>query len=323
MRHTPSAPPTLSFTGHQTFAFRYTWLKKGFDAVTADPGVFSSEDASVTLGVGKNMVSAIRHGCRVSGLIEMWTRQHADLFEAPAARSFQQGKRGQFVPTDFGYSVFGDSGLDPYLDDPGTLWLLHWRLATNMALATTWYWGFNVSRKHRFTLGTFKQGLSEWAQQQRPEMRPVSENTYHRDVNCFIRTYCPARQGDLFAEETFDCPLVELNLIAELPDGTGYEFQRGAKETLPAAVVGYALKAFWEARFAGRESLSFTDLLDAPCSPGRVFRLDADSLVNYIEEIAAMTDGALRYDDTAGLKQIYRTRDFDQTALLTRYYGDG
>ena len=58
-----------SFSGHQTFPFRYTWLKKGVDAVTENPKIFSSENASVTLGVGKNMVNSIRHWCSVAGFI--------------------------------------------------------------------------------------------------------------------------------------------------------------------------------------------------------------------------------------------------------------
>ena len=52
-----------SFSGHETFPFRYPWLKKGFDAVRENPGVFSCDDAITTLGVGKNMVSSIRHWC--------------------------------------------------------------------------------------------------------------------------------------------------------------------------------------------------------------------------------------------------------------------
>ena len=59
-----------SFSGHQTFPFRYTWLKKGVDAVMDNPNVFTDDDAPVILGVGKNMVSSIRHWCSVSGLIE-------------------------------------------------------------------------------------------------------------------------------------------------------------------------------------------------------------------------------------------------------------
>ncbi len=48
------------FAAHQTFHPRFGWLKKGFDAVEKDPTVFSREDAPLVLGVGKNMVEAIR-----------------------------------------------------------------------------------------------------------------------------------------------------------------------------------------------------------------------------------------------------------------------
>ena len=56
-----SGHETFSFSGHETFPFRYTWLKKGVDAVSDDPSVFSSDRATITLGVGKNMVRSIRH----------------------------------------------------------------------------------------------------------------------------------------------------------------------------------------------------------------------------------------------------------------------
>jgi hypothetical protein len=53
--------PQHSFSGHETFPFRYLWLKKGFDAVRDNPGAFTRPDATTTLGVGKNMVRSIRH----------------------------------------------------------------------------------------------------------------------------------------------------------------------------------------------------------------------------------------------------------------------
>ena len=58
------------FSGHETFPFRYPWLKKGFDAVLSDGGAFLREDAITTLGVGKNMVRAIRHWCLAAGVLE-------------------------------------------------------------------------------------------------------------------------------------------------------------------------------------------------------------------------------------------------------------
>ena len=251
------------------------------------------------------MVSSIRHWCRAAGLIEEKIDQRTEL-EA----------------TDLGKTFFGNhnkEGLDPYLEDPATLWLIHYQIATNTDRATSWYWAFNVLRGNQFTPHLFTRDVYKWAQQQHA-MRPISENTLRRDVNCFIRTYCQSRHSDTLIEETFDCPLVELNLIAELPDGSGYEFQRGDKETLPIEIVTWALVTFWENHFSLQGSLSFTHLMYAPLSPGRIFRLDEDTMMTHLENLEQLTDKALQYDETAGLKEIHRHEDLDPKALLKRYY---
>ena len=304
--HTPTPYLTNpSFSGHQTFPFRYTWLKKGVDAVRDKPTIFSSEDASVTLGVGKNMVSSIRHWGSVAGLIR------TDTYE-----------RGRLVPTPLGKAIFDDKdGFDPYLDDPATLWLIHWQISTNINQATAWYWAFNILRENQFVTDTFKKELYEWTRQQKETMRPVSDNTLQRDVNCFIRTYCQSRHTAAIVEESFDCPLVELNLIAELPESNGYEFQRGEKETLPIEVFAAMLIAFWDARFSDRDAMSFRELMYAPISPGRIFRLDEDTMTLYLERLEHLTDGTLRYDETADLKQVYRSGNLNPMELLENYYG--
>ena len=106
--------------------------------MTEDPTIFSSENASVTLGVGKNMVSSIRHWCNVARLIKADSHQ-----------------RGRLVPTELGKSIFDDKdGFDPYLDDPATLWLIHWQISTNINQATAWYWAFNILRESQFAVET-------------------------------------------------------------------------------------------------------------------------------------------------------------------------
>ena len=295
-----------SFSGHQTFPFRYTWLKKGVDAVTKKQTqtIFSSENAPVILGVGKNMVASIRHWCSVAGLIRMDTRE-----------------RGRFVATPLGEAIFdNDNGFDPYLDDPATLWLIHWKIATNINQATSWYWAFNIFRENQFTPNTFKKQLSEWTQRQEASIRTASENTLQRDIHCFIRTYCQSDHTTTVVEESFDCPLVELNLITELPENNGYEFQRGEKETLPTQVFAATLIAFWAARFSDRDALPFSEVMYAPLSPGRIFRLDEDTMTIYLETLNEVTKGAFQYDETAGLKQIYQHRDLDPMELIKRYY---
>ena len=294
-----------SFSGHQTFPFRYTWLKKGYDAVKEDASVFTDDNATSILGVGKNMVQSIRHWCRVAGLIEI------------------EGKnQNTFVPTELGDNIFNDrDGFDPYLDDPATLWLIHSQIASNKNQSTGWYWAFNILKKNQFNSETFSIELHAWARLQNGSMRPASTNTLQRDVNCFIRTYCQSHQKAAVVEESFDCPLVELNLIHRLQDSEDYEFQRGEKDTLPVEVFTKTLINFWRLKYNERDSLPFAELMNVPLSPGRIFKLDEDSMTIYLEQLEDLTDGALNYDATADLKQVYRHKDYDPTQLLKRYYG--
>ena len=301
---------TPSFSGHQTFAFRYTWLKKGVDAVMDNPTVFSADNASVVLGVGKNMVSSIRHWCIVAGLIRI------DPYE-----------RGRLLATPLGKAIFSEDGFDPYLDDPATLWLIHWKIATNINQATAWYWAFNICTENQFIRTKFITDLYTWTQYEytrtngKPrKMKSFSDNTLQRDVNCLIRTYCQARYQEKVVEESFDCPLGELNLISELPEDGHYEFQRGKKETLPSEIIAATLVALWDARFPDRETLPFSDIMRAPLSPGRIFRIDEETMVHHLEELENLSNGGLRYDETANLKQVYRQKDINQIEFLRKYY---
>jgi hypothetical protein len=57
--------PSLQFSGHETFPLRQLWLRKAYDVLTTSSGktkgVFVDQDAIVRFGVGKNMVTAIKH----------------------------------------------------------------------------------------------------------------------------------------------------------------------------------------------------------------------------------------------------------------------
>ena len=51
---------------HETFALRYSWLTKGFQAFTKNPAVFSSDEATIDLGVG---IEGQRHQILVAGYL--------------------------------------------------------------------------------------------------------------------------------------------------------------------------------------------------------------------------------------------------------------
>ncbi len=297
-----------SFSGHETFPFRYTWLKKGVDAVDkirGDPTIFTDDSATITLGVGKNMVRSIHHWCQVTKLIEF--------------RGVDLNNRRRFLPTELGSRIFADDGFDPYLEDTATLWLIHWQLTTNANRATTWFWAFSIFGQNEFGRDIFTAELINWSE--RNTRNRISENSIKRDVDCFLRTYVPSRlTKNTIMEDTFDCPLVELALISNSPDGNTYRFHRGPKPSLQIEIFAAALAEFWDTYFSENSTLTFANIAYSENSPGRTFQLDEDTLVEYLEGLENLTDGAFRYDETAGVKQVYRNREIASTELLYRYY---
>lgn len=303
----PKSNSAVSFSGHETFPFRYGWLKKGIDAVTRDPAIFSKEHAMTEMGVGKNMVRSIRHWCSAAGLISEGSRGEAG--------------RGQLVVTPLGKKLFSDHGFDPYLEDTGTLWLMHLRIASNFRAATTWFWAFNLWNAAEFTKEVFISELRAWAAS--GSNKQVADNSLKRDADCFVRTYVQSRhhRGPV-SEDTLDCPLVDLHLIAELTDGRTYQFQRGPQPSLPDEIFTYALVEFWRGAGQPGSTLAFEKIAYEPGSPGRVFKLDEDSLSDRLERIEDVSGGLYGYDDTAGIKQIYKRSgdEIDPLELLKAYY---
>lgn len=294
-----------SFSGHETFPFRYAWMKKGVDAVEANPKVFASDDAMSDLGVGKNMVRSIRHWCLAAGLIE--------------EKSTAGDRNKRLTVSQLGRSVFSDSGLDPYLEDPATLWLLHWQLASAPDHATTWFWAFSHVHDLEFSKESLLDLLRSWINAN--NLKQVSDGTLERDVDCFLRTYTRSRGGHgSLNEDTLDCPLVDLEIISASSDHATYAFARGAHDSLPDGVVFFAVRSFWERFAPTRESLSLQELAHQPGSPGRVLKLDESSLAERLESFERLTKGSVVYDETAGLKQLYRKKKTSPKDALDLVY---
>jgi len=290
---------SFSFSGHETFSLRHGWLKKGIDGVSLKSDFLSADDAMIQLGVGRNMVQSIRHWCLATKILQ------------------QSEKRGELVPTDLGKSIFSD--FDPYLEDSATLWLLHWHLATNPSYSTTWFWMFNHCTHAEFNKDRIAFEIQSWLEKQ-GNKKPVSENTLKRDIDCFLRTYIASRQTKTtVSEDSLDCPLTDLRLITELDDGKTYQFNRGSHDSLPDEIFVYTLAEFW--RMKDRpESIALSKMMSEVGSPAPVFKLDENSIVQRLEKIETISGGAFAYDETAGLKQIYRRGDIDLTRLLEKCY---
>ena len=283
--------PRLS--GHETFPLRYGWLKKAFDAVRAseDQGhnksVFSDEDAIARFGLGKNMVSSMRHWATAAGILE------------------DVGK-GRIVTTALGRSLFDTGGLDPYMEDPATSWLIHWHLC-GRPNKTTWFWAFSHCPDLSFEREILVEALDKLARDRAWDR--ASKATIRRDVTCFVRTYVAQRSSrQAGQEDALDSPLTELGVIKQVGKSERFRFVRGQKPSLGAGVFCYAVTDFW-ARFSETaQTLSFETLAHEPGSPGRVFLLDENDVVDMLTDLEEVSKGIYTWSETAGLKQLIRKR---------------
>lgn len=297
----------LQFSGHETFPLRQLWLRKAFvavsDSVNGD-AVFTDKAAVKQFGVGKNMVAAIRHWALATGV----------LVES-AAGGLEAGEIGEFL--------FGFNGVDQYLERPATCWLIHWQLAGRAQRSTTWHWLFNRMTHQTFDRDAVVAGLAELAADRRVR---ASATTLKRDVEVCLRCYLTRRDGRE-ADDAAEPLLAELGLITEGPSGI-FHFRRSAQPSLPDAVFAYALVEFWEsweiATGSSQNTLSFEVIAHDYGSPGRVFKLDEASVAERLLNLEALTNGAFRWSDSAGLRQVSRARPLTRKTafnLLRKAYG--
>jgi len=279
-----------TFGGHEKFVFRHGWLKKGVDAVLDDTAIFSSDQALVTLGVGKNMVRSIRHWCLATTLVE------------PIPGS---GRTPELQPTTLGRDLLADAGWDPYCEDPATLWLLHWLLVTNRTRALIWHFTFTAYFESEFTK---RQLVAFITRQLEKHSITTTQGMIEREVDACLRTYVPnsrrAATGTV-NEESLDCPLAELDLLRYNADDNIYQFNVGPKPTLPTTLFGFALVSYWPIMAQSRQTAAVDECIYRPHSPGQAFKLDENSVIEYLEALEVLTKGKFRLQETAGIRQVY------------------
>lgn len=283
----PRIRPT--FGGHEKFVFRHGWLKKGVDGVKGNPLVFTNDEALVKLGVGKNMVRSIRHWCLATGLVE---------------EKKEGGLAHQLKTSNLGDKLLNNQGWDPYLEDIGSLWLLHWQLSTNLMRGFVGYLLFSKFIETEFTKRQLANYLSSQFTQN--EIHTTS-GTIDREIDVCLRTYVPAVRAKLgsIADETLDCPLAELDIVRFIPSDNIYRFNIGPKISLPLGVFGYALLSFLSSTVENRRTIAVDECLYTEGSPGQVFRLDENSVMEYLELLEVEMKGKIRLEETAGLRQVY------------------
>lgn len=299
------------FSGHETFVCRYAWLPKAVNSVAKNPKTFSDEDgAMVTLGVGKNMVRSIRFWAEAAGVIE----------------PIGQG-RGYGVSA-FGQELLGHDGHDPYLEHAATLWLLHWKIATNPQ-GPIFQWVQMLNHWHRSEF-TESEAMAFLMRSLPAVGKKTSDRTIEDGLRVFINTFIPTRgrKGEV-AEDNLDSPFVELGLLrrsGERADSkTGerepiYSFAVEDKPGISPELFAYCLNDFWRNEHPKEQTIAFGASAVGKGSPGQIFKLPEASVRHHLDQIRTASRRMFAFEESASLQQISRSPKADSFDLLETIY---
>ena len=303
MRLVEAAKPT--FARHETFHPRYGWFRKAYAVTEQDPQIFTHVEAPVLIGVGKNMVRSIR-------------------FWGLAAKLIEEDRQGPgLVSTKFGHELFGESGWDPYMEDPGTLWLLHWQLLAPPSLLPVWWIAFNEFHPVEFTDEALDHVVAVGLESVGGWTKP-HPSSLKKDVSALLRTYPPAersKRAGRSIDDRLDCPLRELGLIRRSQATGSYRFVLGAKPTLPPEIVSYASLDYLARTETGGNTATLSRLTHEPGAPGHAFKLTEADMFDALQQTATTTN-ALELASPTGAPQLSWSGDPATMAneVLSSYY---
>lgn len=289
----------MKFRAHDTFFIRKGWLSKGMERVVCKPDLFvdKEENPMDVLGIGANMVKSLRYWLQAVGL----------TYEPTS------GKRVQNL-TDFGQRVYLN---DKYIEELGTLYLMQYQLAKQETEATAWYFFFNIFNMSEFTKEEFVQEIQNYILMSEEEIS-VALRSLNDDFACIINTYLPRYKTNpdrISPENNIDCPLGELGLL-----DIANRKKRTFKKTIPAAKTfnPWVVLAIIQEQADGRKEIGLNELLTSPCNIGRVFNLDAITMLDVLHDVENI--GELKIIRTAGLDVIHLNRQRTFIECIDNYY---
>lgn len=261
------------FSGHETFYIRKGWLYKGLKNLESNPSVFTDKtiNTSDTFGLGVSMVKSLRYWLQAVGL----TKEDKSRFGT------------QYLFTELGNII---DNYDKYMEEIGTFCLLHYKLATNRELATSWYYFFNEFGMHDFQKEDYMDSIKTHLKFR--EITPA-EKSLENDYTCILNTYLPKQLTD--PEDNMECPLSELGLIEQVDKKT-YKKAAPKDGIIPIQII----LAMIVDQHKDETEIKIADLLKEKNNVGKLFNLDFISLTSYLDKM-----------QIADLIQVVRTAGLD------------
>lgn len=293
----------FSFSGHETFPLRVAWLPKAVAAVSQGKDPFSNpREGMQILGLGKNMVMSL----------QCWSEYYGVISRSDDG----------WQVTEFGESIFGVDGFDPFLEDRRTLWLLHWKASTNCSRQFfAWHWFVNLFHEPEFSLG---EALAAFQAESDTYSKPLSQTTLRQHLDVFLRTYvASASVAGRLPEDMLDSPLSSLGVIRKFGERRGergrdplYSIDVRRKNSIPNNLFRFCLYDWWNQFMGDEQTVLFSDVAFGHCSPGRVLRLPEAEIRDRLVLLAQQRSHELAVLEGSSQRSIHRLCPMSSLKIL-------
>jgi hypothetical protein len=285
---------TLSLNKHFSFSLRKNWLYKGTMYIKEnDNPVFSGVEACDELGIGKEMVKSLYYWLQATQMIVC--------------------KKGKPSLTSYANIILEN---DPYFIEIGTMYFIHYLLASNQQLATSWWWFFNKHKGHSIYKEQFINDMSEYLAVYLKEGKQYSNDVLETDFNTLIKTYYANDIIDNDPEDTKICPLAELGLIKKRHKGI-YDKTSPARDDINIYILfGIICNNLKE----GSDEIPINDVLFGDNNIGKIFNLERQTVFYLLEEM--QSKGLIKITRTAGLDVFRLPKRLSLEDSLKAYYDD-
>lgn len=287
----------MKFRAHDTFAIRKGWLHKGMRHVEKNSRIFVDKEKNPMdeFGIGANMVKALRYWLQATGLTEENTGNNRNQYFTPFGEQVREN--------------------DPYMEEDGTLFLIHYFLASNENLATAWYYFFNHYKVVDITEESFVAGIKSFLLDKLKvgESLP-SDRALTDDFDCIIKTYTPNLASS--PESNLGCPLADLTLVAASKEKARYvKINPKASAINPLIILAVIIN---ENSKNSNKEIKISKLENDPCNIGKIFNLDALTIATYLDKLQNME--YITVNRTAGLDIITLRTDMNFIQCVQEYY---
>lgn len=271
--------------GHEKFPLREGWLNKGLNGVQQDSRIFSRKDATDCLGVGSNMVKAIRYWMQAFRLLEESNKSHKEL-------------------SDIGKVILK---YDEYIEDIFTLWILHSLITKNKTRATVWWLFYNKCSIEEFTKEDIFQLLRKELVVYTGTER-FKDTLLKDDLDVLLNMY--SKSSDLAdPEEKNRSPFVTLGLLKK--EGKVFVKKQPEIRKISDWIVLYEITSM----IGSEQYVSIEKIAGVLHTIYHLSRVNSNGMLDRLDNL-----GYIRVDRTAGLDMVYINKKLSVIEVLEDYY---